>query len=131
MKELNTMKLFDAVMAYTAADEMSRQELPYGLALALCMVKKQTADQAGFFLEKEAELVQRYAQTDERGNIRLTENGGFVPQSQEGLEEYRRLHRELEETEIPMEPKRIRAKAPERIRPYHLMALEPFIEFEE
>lgn len=125
------MKLFDAVLAYTAADEMSRQETPYGLALALCMVKKETAEQARFFVEKEAELVRKYAQTDEAGNVRLLENGLFRPKGPEALEEYRRLRQELGETEVPVKPRKMKVKPPEHIRPCHLMALEPFIEFTE
>ena len=50
------MKLIEAVNANLAAQEMSQQRLPYGLALAVVKVKRATADETDFFLREERAL---------------------------------------------------------------------------
>ena len=72
------MKLIEAVNAYLAAEEMSREKWPYPVALALVKVKRRVKDEVDFFLARERELVEEYAARDERGNIRLTSAGTFV-----------------------------------------------------
>lgn len=66
------MKLIEAVNAYLAAEEMSREKWPYAVALALVKVKRRVKDEVDFFVAKERELVETYAAKDERDNIRLT-----------------------------------------------------------
>ena len=58
------MKLIEAVNANLAAQEMSQQRLPYGLALAVVKVKRATADETDFFLREERALVEEYADTE-------------------------------------------------------------------
>ena len=67
------MTLMEAVQAHTAAEEMGRQALPYDLALALVKVKQATAAEMETFLEEERKLVERYAEKDEDGNMRMVE----------------------------------------------------------
>ncbi len=61
------MKLIEAVNAYLAAEEMSREKWPYPVALALVKVKRRVKDEVDFFLARERELVEEYAARDEQG----------------------------------------------------------------
>ena len=123
------MKLIQLVNAYITADAMSSEAWPYDLALALVKVKKQTREEAAFFIERERALVDRYAATDENGNIRLTPAGTFLFKAPAEASEYERARRELGDTEAGIEPAPVRVKAPAEIKPSYIEALEGFVEF--
>lgn len=123
------MKLINAVRAYLAAEEMSRQSWPYDMALAIVKVKRTTEAEKNFFLEKERELVMKYAALDERGNIRLTPEGRFLFRNPGMAGEYERERRALEDTETGDRPVPVRVRAPEQIKPEHIEALEGFVRF--
>lgn len=123
------MKLIEAVNAYLAADEMSRERWPYAVSLAVVKVKRALKDEFDFFVEKERELIARYAAQDSRGNIRLTPEGRFVFRDPADGADYERQRRELGETEITPTHKLVRVRAPAEIKPAHIEALDGFIEF--
>jgi hypothetical protein len=123
------MKLIEAVNAYLAADEMSREKWPYAVSLAVVKVKRALKDEFDFFVEKERELIARYAVQDGRGNIRLTPEGRFVFRDPADGADYEQQRRELGETEITPTHKLVRVRAPEEIKPAHIEALDGFIEF--
>lgn len=124
------MKLIEAVNAYAAAEEMSKESWPYSVSLALVKLKKALKDEAEFFLTKERELVDRYALKDERGNIMLTERGTFTLRDGAQAAEYERARQELCQTEAPAKWTPMRVAAPACIKPAFLEALDGFIEFQ-
>ena len=117
------MKLIEAVNAYLAAEEMSREKWPYAVALALVKVKRRVKDEVDFFVAKERELVETYAAKDERGNIRLTSAGTFVFKDPAQGPAYEAARKEL--------CRPIRVAAPAEIKPAYIEALEGFVEFVE
>lgn len=123
------MKLIEVVNAYLAADEMSRETWPYAVALAVVKVKRAVKDEVDFFLGMERELVGKYADTDERGNIRMTAPTRFAFKDPAAAADYERERRELEQTEVAPTWTTMRVKAPEAIKPAALEALAGFIEF--
>ncbi len=124
------MKLIDVAVAYIAAAELEGQELPYGLAAALCVLKKELQEAAMFYLREEAKLMARYGAQDEKGGIQGA-NGRFVLKDPAMLKEYEKERTELAQTPAPVRVECRRVAPPERIRPGHLLALEPFLQFEE
>ena len=50
------MKLIEAVNAYMAADEMSREKWPYAISLAVVRVKRALRDEMNLFLDEERKL---------------------------------------------------------------------------
>ena len=125
------MKLIEAVNAYLAAEEMSREKWPYAVALALVKVKRRVKDEVDFFVAKERELVETYAAKDERGNIRLTSAGTFVFKDPAQGPAYEAARKELCDMEIEMERRPIRVAAPAEIKPAYIEGLEGFVEFVE
>lgn len=125
------MKLIEAVNAYMAAEEMSKEKWPYQVALAVVKVKRAVKDEVDFFVEKERELVDEYAAKDEKGNIRLTKAGTFVFKDPSQGPAYEAARRELSETEINLQQKVLRVRAPAEIKPEYIEALEGFVEFTE
>lgn len=123
------MKLIEAVNAYAAAEEMSKESWPYSVSLAVVKLKKALKDEAEFFLTKERELVDRYALKDERGNIALTERGTFALRDGTQAAEYEQARQELCQTEVPTKWVPMRVTAPACIKPAFLEALDGFIEF--
>lgn len=123
------MKLMEAVNAYMAADEMSREKWPYAISLAVVKVKRALRDEVNFFLEEERKLVARYAATDARGNIRLTEEGKFVFKDPLEGADYERQRQELGETEVTPTHNLLQVRAPAEIKPAYIEALEGFITF--
>ena len=125
------MKLIEAVNAYMAAEEMSKEKWPYQVALAIVKVKRAVKDEVDFFVEKERELVAEYAAQDEKGNIRLTKAGTFVFKDPSQGPVYEAARRELGATEIDLQQKVLRVRAPAEIKPEYIEALEGFVEFTE
>ena len=64
--------MMDAVRAHMAAKEMSRQLLPYSLAIALVKVKQATQAEMDCYTAEEQKLVERYAVKDEGGAVSYT-----------------------------------------------------------
>ena len=75
--------MMEAVRAHLAAKEMSRQILPYTLALAMVKVKQATQAEMDCYAAEEQKLVEQYAARDESGNI-VIRNGRFASQNPEG-----------------------------------------------
>ena len=72
--------MMEAVRAHLAAKEMSRQILPYTLALAMVKVKQATQAEMDCYAAEEQKLVEQYAARDESGNI-VIRNGRFAFQN--------------------------------------------------
>jgi hypothetical protein len=125
------MNLIDVVNAHIAATEMESQPWPYEMALALMKIKRQTQDETRFFIEKEQELVKKYAALDKDGNVRMTPKGTFIFRNPKDGPDYERGRQELGETESGARQAPARVKAPEQITPQQLSALLGFIEFIE
>lgn len=123
------MKLIEAVNANLAAQEMSQQRLPYGLALAVVKVKRATADETDFFLREERALVEEYADTDENGNIRMTGNGRVALRG--SAQEYEKKRKALADTETKIDFAPIEVTAPAEIKPALIEALDGFLVFRE
>lgn len=124
------MKLIDVVKAYLAADALYKETLPYALAYALVRVKREAKEAFAFFSEKEMELVAQYAKRDEKENVELAPNGGFIFAEPSKRMEYMQKRAELMETEIDFNFQPIKTAPPEKIKPEWLESLAGFILFE-
>ena len=123
------MKLIEAVNAYMAANEMSRQSWPYAMSYAIVKVKTATRDALSFFVDSERALIEGYAALDDHGNIRLAQGGGFIFKDISNARAYEDARRALCETEIEHPASLVQIKAPVEIKPAHIEALAGFIQF--
>lgn len=121
------MKLKQAAEAFLACEELAREKLSYGAAMAVYLTRKRTEELFRFYAEKERELIEAYAERDEAGALRMA-GSGVALRDAEG---FRREKQALLETEAAWEHEVIRCAAPKEIRPMQLAALEGFIDFEE
>lgn len=122
--------VMQAVKAYLAADEMSRQDLPYDLALALVKVKQATRAEMEAYAAAEKKLVERYAALDEAGNVTIR-NGRFTFRDPAAAAEYEAERQKLGQTQTEVSLPRLTATPPEHITPAALEALADFIKFRE
>ena len=130
MRKEQSMKttVICAVKAYLAAEEMSRQELPYDLALALVKVKQATRAEMETFAAEERKLIEKYARLDEAGRIQMRGNG-FVFANPQDAPKYEEARRTLGAVETEIQLPRLTAAPPKTIQPGILEALSAFIEF--
>lgn len=122
--------MMDAVRAHIAAKEMSRQLLPYSLAIALVKVKQATQAEMDCYAAEEQKLVERYAVKDEGGNI-VVRNGRFTFRNPEDRPAYEAARNKLGETMTDISFPRLTATPPDNITPEALEALSVFIRFKE
>lgn len=125
------MTLMQYVTAYVAVQSLMERETDYGSALALLLLKRKLEPQAQFFAQKEQELVNRYAARKKDGTIEWTSQSTFAFAEPEKAAEYAAERAKLGSTVGSKGFKRVKLKAPERLTPAQLEALEPFVEFEE
>lgn len=122
--------MMDAVRAHMAAKEMSRQLLPYSLAIALVKVKQATQAEMDCYAAEEQKLVEQYAAKDDDGNITLR-NGRFTFRNPEDRPAYEAARNKLGETITDISFPRLTATPPDNIAPEALEALSVFIRFKE
>lgn len=122
--------MMEAVRAHLAAKEMSRQILPYTLALAMVKVKQATQAEMDCYAAEEQKLVERYAARDDDGNI-LLKNGRFAFRDPKDRPAYEAARNKLGETVTDVSLPHLTAAPPENISPEALEALSIFIRFKE
>ena len=122
--------MMEAVRAHLAAKEMSRQILPYTLALAMVKVKQATQAEMDCYAAEEQKLVEQYAARDESGNI-VIRNGRFAFQNPEDRPAYEAARNKLVETVTDISLPPLTATPPDNITPEALEALSVFIKFRE
>ena len=72
------MYLIECANAYLAAVQLQQKEMDYQTAFAVMMVKKQLQSHVEFLQNEELKLAEKYAEKDEKGNIKWTERGTFL-----------------------------------------------------
>lgn len=125
------MELLRCVTAYMAAEELGKKEWDFKTAYVLHELKRELKPHVEFFMGKERELVETYGKKDENGKVRLSAGGSFEAKNDEAAAEYERKRKELGALKTGVEWKERKVRAPERIKPVFLEALEGFIHFEE
>ncbi|WP_299965873.1 hypothetical protein [uncultured Oscillibacter sp.] len=122
--------LIRCVTAYAAVCGLMEQEWDYESAYALTQLRRALQGPVDFFLREEGKLVDRYGKKDRKGNVCLTERGGFLFWDPAQAGEYQEKRMELGGVETQAEWTPQTLPRPERIRPAQLEALEGFISFE-
>lgn len=103
--------------------------MDYQTAFAMMMVKKQLQSHVEFLQSEELKLAEKYAEKDEKGNIKWTERGTFPYRDADAAAGYQRERRALGMTQVEDDFTVQHAPVPEKITPMQLEALEKFIVF--
>lgn len=82
-----------------------------------------------FLQNEELKLAEKYAEKDEKGNIKWTERGTFPYRDADAAAGYQRERRALGMTQVEDDFTVQHAPVPEKITPMQLEALEKFIVF--
>lgn len=123
------MKLIDAVNGYLAAESLMREPCPYQTAAALVQLRGKLRDLADYYLGEERKLILQYAKKAEDGTVRMT-GAGFVFEDPAQAPAYDAARAELGGTEVEADFPPRTLPAPERVTPWTIEALLPFVEFE-
>lgn len=87
------------------------------------------AEPCGVSADEELKLAEKYAEKDEKGNIKWTERGTFHYRDADAAAGYQRERRALGMTQVEDDFTVQHAPVPEKITPMQLEALEKFIVF--
>lgn len=123
------MKLIDCINAYMAVLELSLLEWDFKTAHTFAMLKRTLAPHAQFYATEEKSLISDFAKKDENGNIVFTNKGSFLFDSLNDAPRYSEKRHELGDVEVTLHWEKVSLPRPERIKPVHIEALEPFVAF--
>lgn len=125
------MKLIECANAYMALGTLMKEETDFKSAYAVARLRKKLEPHAMYYAKEEMDLVRRFSRKDGKGEPVFLERERFAFESAEAAESFNRLRDELGAVEIDKTVEPIRVRAPERITPEALCALEGLVEFEE
>lgn len=125
------MELINAAKRYLILEDMAKQTLPYDLALAVHLIRKDLAPHMEFLAREEGALMEEYAKKGEDGRPVLTERGSFLFADPGRGEEFRRRRDALYRTPVLEDYVPRRSAPPREIRPAELEALEGLVEWRE
>lgn len=113
--------LIQATRAYQAIGAFSEIPMDYASAHALVLMKRELEPHVAFFAEKEAELIRRYAETDDNGDPVTGDPGQYRLRAAE-LPDFLRERAELNGVEVEITGRKLQ-RLPETISPAALEAL--------
>lgn len=123
------MKLIQCVEAYTALQGLMNENCDYATAHALVQLRRALAPHVEFFLDGERRLVDEFAAKNGRGEVVYTGPAKFRFADESRAGEYARRRTELGSVEVEEEFRKFSVRAPRRITPAQLDALEAFVTF--
>lgn len=112
-----------------ALNTLMDKECDFKTAYTLSKLHAKLKPSVEFFVEKEQELVNEFADKDSPGAAMTSGNGQFLFAKGKNPAEFTRLHNDLENVEVGEDVTRECIKAPEFISASNLMALEEFLDF--
>ena len=123
------MTLNKIMNAWNALERLMQQSNSYKMAYSLTKIKKELESNVDFYRDKERELIETYAERDEKGEVVISDKGEFRV-ADTNISEFVSKHNELNSVEVDIEPYKI-DDCPQTISGADLEALEGIIEFKE
>ena len=123
------MTLTKIMNAWSALERLMQQPNSYKMAYGLTKVKKELEPNIDFYHEKQRELIETYAERNDKGDIEFSDQGDFCV-SNENIADFVAKSNELGAVEVDIEPYEI-DDCPQTISGADLEALEGIIEFKE
>ena len=123
------MTLTKIMAAWGALERLMQQPNSYKMAYGLTKVKKELEPNVEFYRDKFRELIDTYAERNDKGDIEFSDKGDFRV-SNENISDFVAKSNELGAVEVDIEPYKI-DDCPQTISGADLEALEGIIEFKE
>lgn len=126
------VKLEDLVNATDGLKGLSQKQLKARCAYAVGKILKSADAEIQSFNETRMELIKKYGEKDENGELKTEENGNVrIPP--EGLNDFSKELRELLDTEVEISANKIKMDDIGEVEftPAEMAQLENFIEFDE
>lgn len=98
------MKYFNMINAIPALKEIMQLRLPYAKARDIYKIYKQLEEEYGFFSQEEMKLVREFADKDENGNPKMTQQGAIQFKDAASKAQYINKFNELGAQEIKLTP---------------------------
>lgn len=96
------MKLQDLAKSVKIFESLSQGKVNVKLAYKLMKVLKETKNDIDFYQEKSKEIIEKYAQRDDKNEIVITPDQTGVMLQEDKIDEFNKEYIELNETEITL-----------------------------
>lgn len=96
------MKLQDLAKSVKIFESLSQGKVNVKLAYKLMKVLKETKNDIDFYQEKSKEIIEKYAQRDDKNEIVITPDQTGVMLQEDKIDEFNKEYTELNETEITL-----------------------------
>ena len=124
-----TIRLNDILNSIPIFRNISNQPLPIKIAYQVARLIRELDKESTTFDESRRKIIEKYAERDESGEYKLTEDGNIIIKP-EDIEMCNREMTELLETsiEINVEPLNINNFTATELTPAQMLSLEPFFD---
>lgn len=123
-----TTKIIKCIKVFQAITQMGEMDLSYTTAHKLVVAKKELQTHVDFYIEKERELIEKYAEKDENGNW---EHDGKYQIPPEYVKEYLDAHNKLDSIEVEISAPWKLKELPEKVKMPIIEALMEMFELPE
>lgn len=128
-----TLKFFDLAAFTEVYQTIKDTSLPFTLSYQLLSINRAVNDCITFYRDQYNKLLEQYAQKNDDGTYKISEDGAAFLLKDETIQEARQKFFELDNSEFPIDVKPIPINALEKLNlsPSNLTGLLPFIEKDE
>lgn len=125
-----TLKFFDLAAFTEVYQTIKDTSLPFTLSYQLLSINRAVNDCITFYRDQYNKLLEQYAQKNDDGTYKISEDGAAFLLKEETIQEARQKFFELDNSEFPIDVKPIPITAFETLNlsPSNLTGLLPFIE---
>lgn len=123
------MTLRECVKAYTALNTLMDKECGFKTAYAFSKLHAILKPSVEFFIEKEQELVNEFAEKNDDGTVCMLNSSQFKIAPNKDPLDFARRHDELENVDMGEEITKMSVHAPDSISASNIIALEGFLDF--
>lgn len=123
------MTLRECVKAYIALGTLMDKECDFKTAYAFSKLHAILKPSVEFFIEKEQELVNEFAEKNKDGTVCMLNSGQFKMAQGKDPSDFSRRHDELENVDMGEEITKMSVRAPDSISASNIIALKGFLDF--
>lgn len=123
------MKLQDLVKATKTLETLSNDKINVRLAYKIMKVLKETKNDVDFYQEKGAEIIKKFAEKDDKGEIKLSPDGRDIVLQKDKIDDFNKEYTELNDTEVKIPEIKFEIEELEEVKlsALDLMSIEEFL----
>lgn len=123
------MKLQNLVKTTKTLETLSNEKINVRLAYKIMKVLKETKNDVDFYQEKGAEIIKKFAEKDDNGEIKLSPDGRDIVLQKDKIDDFNKEYTELNDTEVTIPEIKFEIEELEEVKlsALDLMSIEEFL----